>query len=128
MAQSLVRLMVLPALAAIAMSPASHAQARDEGGPAVLEEVVVRANCRAQNLQEVPMSVSAFTEDFFRYSGVRTLDSLDAYTPSLRVQTRTDSRSISIRIRGIGSTGINSGISIPASGSLSIACTRDGRV
>ncbi|MGB1141419.1 MAG: TonB-dependent receptor, partial [Halioglobus sp.] len=77
---------------------------------AVLEEVIVTANRREENLQEVPMSVSAFTGDFFRETGANDLLDLQNYTPSLKILTNNDSRSTSIRIRGIGSVGTNSGI------------------
>jgi len=75
-----------------------------------LEEIIVTANKRVQNLQEVPMSVSAFTEDFFRDTGETDFNALEQYTPSLKIQSGPDSRSTSIRIRGIGSTGSNIGI------------------
>ena len=75
-----------------------------------LEEVLVTASRRVESLQEVPMSVSAFSEDFFIDSGVTSLNALEQYTPNLRITTATDSRSTSIRIRGIGSVGSNSGV------------------
>ncbi len=67
-----------------------------QGG--MLEEVIVTANRRAQNLQEVPMSVSAFTGDFFKDTGASSLTDLAAYTPSLKIQTSNDSRSTSITV------------------------------
>jgi iron complex outermembrane receptor protein len=97
MSRSVARLTVLLVLVATASSPASRAQDGGDSGPAVLEEIIVKATRRAQNLQDVPMSVSAFTEEFFRDTGIRTLDALEAYTPSLRVQTRVDSRSTVLR-------------------------------
>jgi iron complex outermembrane receptor protein len=75
-----------------------------------LEETLVTANRRVENLQEVPMSVSAFTDEFFKDTGVTSLAGLEQYTPSLKITTGTDSRSTSIRIRGIGSVGTNIGI------------------
>lgn len=75
-----------------------------------LEEIVVTANRREQSLQEVPMSVSAFTSEFFKNAGVNDLAGLEQYTPSLKITAGTDSRSTSIRIRGIGSVGTNVGI------------------
>ena len=75
-----------------------------------LEEIIVTANKRAENLQEVPMSISAFNEDFFEDSGVTDFKALEQYTPSLKIQSGADSRSTSLRIRGIGSTGTNTGI------------------
>ncbi len=75
-----------------------------------LEEVIVTANRREENLQEVAISVAAFTEEFFKNSGTTNLKQLDQYTPSLKITPVTDSRSTSIRIRGIGSIGTNAGI------------------
>ena len=96
----------LPALAQTDR-PASQEMARDVP---VLEEILVTASRRVESLQEVPMSVSAFSEDFFIDSGVTSLNALEQYTPNLRITTATDSRSTSIRIRGIGSVGSNSGV------------------
>ena len=76
----------------------------------VLEEVLVTANRRVESIQEVPMSVSAFTGEFFDNTGVKNLSDLEQYTPSLKITPGVDSRSTSIRIRGIGSVGTNVGI------------------
>lgn len=78
--------------------------------PLALEEVVVTATRRAESIQEVPMSVTAFTSQFFKDSGVTNLAGLEQYTPSLKITPGTDSNSTSIRIRGIGSVGSNAGI------------------
>lgn len=85
-------------------------QATSAPDPLALEEVVVTANRRVESIQEVPMSVTAFTSQFFRDSGVTNLSGLEQYTPSLKITPGTDSSSQSIRIRGIGSVGTNAGI------------------
>ncbi len=85
----------------------------DEPAPAenpVLEEVLVSASRRVESLQDVPMSVSAFSSDFFQDTGVNQLGDLEQYTPNFRISASTDSRSTIIRIRGIGSVGSNSGV------------------
>lgn len=91
---------------------AASTQAQDPTGPdpLALEEVVVTANRRAQSIQEVPMSVTAFTAEFLKDTGVTDLAGLEQYTPSLKITPGTDSNSTSIRIRGIGSVGTNVGI------------------
>ncbi len=78
--------------------------------PLALEEVIVTATKRAESIQEVPMSVTAFTSEFFKDAGVTNLSGLEQYTPSLKITQGTDSNSTSIRIRGIGSVGTNVGI------------------
>jgi len=115
---SLVNLMAkcrfLPGLALFAplLLTALPSPAQDPGGPdpLALEEVVVTATKRAESIQDVPMSVTAFTSEFFKDSGVTNLEGLDNYTPSLKITPGTDSNSTSIRIRGIGSVGTNVGI------------------
>jgi iron complex outermembrane receptor protein len=109
---------ILPILSTVAISACllNHATAQNGGentGKAssfALEEVIVTANRHEQNLQEVAMSVSAFTADFFQDTGVTDLAGLEQYTPNLKITPGSDSRSTSIRIRGIGSVGTNAGI------------------
>ncbi|MBT4519945.1 MAG: TonB-dependent receptor [Halieaceae bacterium] len=90
------------------LNPDNSATARADN--AVLEEIIVTANRREQRLQDVAMSISAFGGEFFKDSGVTGLTDLEQYTPSLNISAATDARSTTIRIRGIGSVGSNSGI------------------
>ncbi len=100
------------AAAGIAVSliyqPAS-VQAKDEPN-LVLEELLVTATRRVESLQDVAMSVSAFSGDFLLKTGANDLTQLEEYTPNLKITPGADTRSTSIRIRGIGSVGTNSGI------------------
>ncbi len=98
----------LPVPALAQTDESAHSQAVSE--VPVLEEVLVTATRRVESLQDVPMSVSAFSEQFLQDAGLTELNELDQYTPNLRITTATDSRSTSIRIRGIGSVGSNSGV------------------
>lgn len=100
----------LPAGLALATSLTPLPGFTQQGESLALEEIVVTANRREESLQEVPMSVSAFTGEFFKSSGVTNLAGLEQYTPSLKITPGTDSNSTSIRIRGIGSVGTNVGI------------------
>ena len=102
-------LLLLPSLALTSVY--ATAEVHPNGpDPLALEEVIVTANRRQQSIQEVPMSVTAFTGQFFKDSGVTNLAGLEQYTPSLKITEGTDSNSTSIRIRGIGSVGTNVGI------------------
>ena len=99
------------AMSLLPLAAAVHAQTPGSSSEIVaLEEVIVTANRREQNLQEVAVSVAAFTNDFFRETGTYTLKGLEQYTPSLKIAAVQDTRSTSIRIRGIGSIGTNAGI------------------
>ncbi len=66
----------------------------------VLEEVVVTAQKRSQNLQDVPVAVSAFTGEMLREAGVRDMFELAAIAPSLRVTQSQTSSNTSFGIRG----------------------------
>ena len=78
-------------------------------GPSVLnaqalEEIVVTAQRREQSLQEVPISVEAFTGAEIARQGFRDLDGLSEFSASVNV----DQESIigpTIAIRGFGTTG-----------------------
>ena len=63
----------------------------------VLEEVVVTAEKREVNLQEVPVAVSAYTSETRTLLGVNTVEDLARFTPS--VAYRNDDR---LAIRGVG--------------------------
>ena len=102
----------LPGCIGLAMlaSPALGQLPTDSGEAVALEEIIITANRREQSLQEVAISVSAFTSEFFKNSGTHNLSQLEQYTPSLKIAPVQDTRSTSIRIRGIGSIGSNAGI------------------
>ena len=63
----------------------------------MLEEVVVTAEKREVNLQEVPVAVSAYTSETRTLLGVNTVEDLARFTPS--VAYRNDDR---LAIRGVG--------------------------
>jgi outer membrane receptor protein involved in Fe transport len=78
------------------------AYAQDQG--AVLEEIIVTAQKRAQSLQDVPISVSVIAGDKIQEAGIDNLDDLALYVPNL---SKGESGAGSIlQIRGIG-TGSN---------------------
>lgn len=70
----------------------------------VLEEIIVTATRREQSMQEVPISLEAFSAAEMSKQGYRDLNALAAFSPSVTV----DQESIigpTIAIRGFGSTG-----------------------
>ncbi len=86
---------------------------------AVLDEIIVTAQKRAESLQEVPIAVSAFDADSLRLSGVATLDDISHRTPGLTMG-RFNAVQPQIFIRGIGSTDQS------ASGDQSVGVFIDG--
>ncbi len=75
-----------------------------------LEEVVVTAQKREQNLQDVPVAVSAFSGEVLRDSGVRDLFELTNLAPSLTVISTQTSTATSFGIRGIFTSSQNFGL------------------
>jgi iron complex outermembrane receptor protein len=75
-----------------------------------VETITVTATKRAENLQEVPISITAIGGQEVRDAGITEFRQLQAFVPNLQIRPVTDSRSTSVRIRGIGSVGNNAGI------------------
>src|SRR5688572_9454192 len=68
-----------------------------------LEEVIVTAEKKAENLQNVPSSIAAFTADRLGQAGISDLQDLSGIAPGLSVQTSGGGESTAIRMRGLGS-------------------------
>ncbi len=73
-----------------------------------LEEVIVTAQRREQSLQEVPISLTTVNADEIRALGIRTVEDLDTFSPSVEIQYNLHSPSITIR--GMGSNVANMSI------------------
>ncbi|QNQ08233.1 TonB-dependent receptor [Sphingomonas alpina] len=94
-----------PALAQDAVVPAQTvpaapvAEAQDDAG---LEDIVVTANKRAENVQDVPSSVLAMTAAGLERANVRDFDDLVKAAPSVTITKTSQPANNSINIRGIG--------------------------
>ncbi len=74
---------------------------------AQIEEIIVTAQKRSEDVQDVPISISAYSNDFLEDSGVDTLQDLGAYTPSLTLSQSSSVANQRIIMRGVGSVGNN---------------------
>jgi iron complex outermembrane receptor protein len=70
---------------------------------AVLEEITVTAERREQTLQEVPMSVTAFTGDMVEQSGITAMEEVAIQTPNFKM-TAFNITEPQLFLRGIGTT------------------------
>ncbi|MCB1699690.1 MAG: TonB-dependent receptor [Pseudomonadales bacterium] len=82
-----------------------------------LEEVIVTARKRDENLQETPVAVTALDATALRDAGVKNLSNLNQIAPNIEVQSANgNSGAANIYIRGVGqrNTGpnIDSGVGI----------------
>ncbi len=75
-----------------------------------VEEITVTATRREESLQDVPVSITALDASFLKDSGLTQFKEIQKFVPNLQIIGGTDTRSTSIRIRGIGSVGTNAGI------------------
>ena len=74
----------------------------------MLEEVIVTAQRRSENLQKVPIAISVFSADMIDNSGVKELRDLGEYIPNVYIDQGADI-SAQIRIRGVGAGENNIG-------------------
>ena len=75
-----------------------------------LTEIIVTAQKREQNIQDVPISVIAFSAQQLKDGGVSDIKNLQALTPGLTVTSTTSENVTTARIRGIGTVGDNPGL------------------
>lgn len=76
----------------------------------ILEEVIVTATKRAQSLNEIPISVSAYDNAQLKDSQIRDVGELTAVAPSLSFGTSESSASGNLSIRGMGTLGTDPGL------------------
>ena len=73
--------------------------------PGALEKVIVTATKRTESVQDVPMTVSAFSEQTIQEANINNANDLAIQSPTLNVASNTNPFSSSFRIRGIGTPG-----------------------
>jgi iron complex outermembrane receptor protein len=96
-------------VAAMLWTPATvWAQAADATSANELEQVVVTAERRAANIQDVPIAVSAVTGKMLQESGARDPRDLQQFVPNLQFNNATAASTTSIFIRGVGIGDFNS--------------------
>ena len=84
--------------------------ADDAAVPPSLPEVIVTAQKRLENIQDVPISVIALSSQQLKDAGVSDIKNLTVLTPGLTVTSTTSENSTTARIRGIGTVGDNPGL------------------
>jgi len=72
-----------------------------------LEEVIVTAQKRAQSIQEVPISITAFSGDFLEENGIQKIAEVANITPNFNIAASSQPSNSRIQIRGIGAAGNN---------------------
>jgi iron complex outermembrane recepter protein len=75
-----------------------------------VETIIVTAQKREQSLQDVPIVVTAVSEQLLRDTGVKDIKDLTILTPGLLVTSTSNESITTARIRGIGTVGDNAGL------------------
>jgi iron complex outermembrane receptor protein len=104
-------LLACSALTAVCLMPIqSYAQATDDGANEGLEQIVVTAQKREQNLQDVPIAVTAVSQESLQSNRIYTVNDLSAIAPGLTVKPSAGGISTpSFTMRGQVSFGVVAG-------------------
>ena len=102
---SLVAMSAMPAFAQDA-APAPKKQEEAK----TLDTLVVTAQKREEQLQDVPVVVTALSEEVLQDTGVRDVKDLQVLVPGLTVTSTQSEALTTARIRGIGTVGDNAGL------------------
>ena len=115
------RIAISAGSAAVAVSLAlgtfQSAQAADpsasttpQNSDSILEQIVVTANKREENLQEVPLAVSVIGESALQASGVQQFQDLGKVAPSLTIRPAEHPVNSNISLRGVGTFAFGIGV------------------
>lgn len=73
--------------------------------------IIVTATLRAANVQDIPIAVTAVSPNELERQNVQDIRTLGSITPSFNLQSsQSETQGTSIRIRGVGTTGNNTGL------------------
>ncbi|MBB6095916.1 iron complex outermembrane receptor protein [Povalibacter uvarum] len=102
------------AAAAVAATHSLPARAQDVGADQTIEQVTVTARKRDETLIDVPISITAVTEDTMDRSGLRSVADIAPGVPGLNINSDSVGRAF-VSIRGIGTAlqaGVQPGVGI----------------
>lgn len=93
-----------PASPAPETSPVAPA---DSAAPAYSDDIIVTAQKREENVQKVPINITAFGATKLSTLSVNNVQDLTAYVPSFRVTQPGDPAVSALSLRGVGQRDIN---------------------
>jgi outer membrane receptor protein involved in Fe transport len=77
--------------------------------PAAVEEIVVTATRRSERLQDVPLSITAFSQAELTQKGIVGFEGIARETPGALLNHRSDNN-LSLTVRGISTNGYHAGL------------------
>jgi outer membrane receptor protein involved in Fe transport len=108
-ASSLLALAMAAAPAAAQTSPTRTEAADQTARDGSVSEIVVTATRRAERLQDVPMSITAFSQTELTQKGIVGLEGIARETPGVVLSQRS-SNNLSVTTRGISTNGYQAGL------------------
>jgi iron complex outermembrane recepter protein len=119
---------VAAVLAASQAVQAQDAAATDASATGVVEEIIVTAQRREESIQDVPLSVQAFTGETLVDAGVNSILDLPRLAPNFNAMRGTQTANVRLSIRGVGASSNTAidpsigtfmdGVYVPRPGSL----------
>lgn len=92
------------AVAGLALTAGVHAETDTSDQSFYIEEVVVTAQKRVENLQDAPIAISAFSADTLEDLGAHNVIDVGEYTPNVTIgETMGSNANITVGIRGLSS-------------------------
>ena len=91
--------------------PAAYAQTAQSSDDSGDEPIIVTATLRAMDVQDIPLAVTAVAPEALERQGVNDIKNLASISSSFNIQSsQTETQGTSIKIRGVGTTGNNTGL------------------
>ncbi|HEX7943569.1 MAG TPA: TonB-dependent receptor [Phenylobacterium sp.] len=103
-------LLACAAPAALVGAVPAAAAAADDAAPTALQEVIVTARKREENIQQIPVAVTAVSAQKLDNYGLRTMEAIAASLPQLNIVRGSSGSGATISLRGIGSSFTSIGI------------------
>ena len=96
------------------MLAAGGALAEDDAsrtaGPVVVDEIMVTAQKRAENVQDVPLAITAVRGETLASMNITQPQQLSLIDPSVRFKQSLSSSASGLTIRGVGTSSFSAGI------------------
>jgi len=98
-------------ICSVMIMPAAYAQTAQAEEDSGDEPIIVTATLRAMDVQDIPLAVTAVAPEALERQGINDIKTLASISPSFNIQSsQTETQGTSIKIRGVGTTGNNTGL------------------
>lgn len=90
--------------AIVALSGGVMTMSATSAGAQERDVIVVTAKAREQNLQDVPLAISVFSDEDLEARSISDVQDLADFTPNLEINSSTGRREATLSVRGLGSS------------------------